>query len=156
MKVCFQTILILCCSLFARAQESVNSTGGEAFGTGGTVSFSVGQVFYTTNTGSSGLVEQGVQHAYVISSVGLAEATTLNPELYPNPTSNKLNLLVSASEVDQHYFVLLDTQGRLILKDKIILGQTQIDVENITSSTYFLEIFNQNDQKLHQFKIIKN
>ena len=55
---------------FAQAQESVNSTGGNATGSGGTVAYSVGQVVYTANTGSSGNVEQGVQHAYEILVVG--------------------------------------------------------------------------------------
>ncbi len=36
----------------AQAQESVNATGGDATGSGGTVAYSVGQVVYTTNTGT--------------------------------------------------------------------------------------------------------
>lgn len=34
----------------AQAQESVNTSGGDASGSGGTVAYSVGQVVYTTNT----------------------------------------------------------------------------------------------------------
>ncbi|MDD2634269.1 MAG: hypothetical protein PHW82_02085 [Bacteroidales bacterium] len=44
-----------------QAQESVNTTGGNALGSGGSVSYSAGQVIYTNNTGTSGSVAQGVQ-----------------------------------------------------------------------------------------------
>jgi hypothetical protein len=55
------------------AQESANSSGGKAIGVGGTVSYSVGQVFYTTNIGNSSSIAQGVQNAYEIYSVGNEE-----------------------------------------------------------------------------------
>ena len=51
---------------FAQAQESANSSGGDATGSGGTIAYSIGQVVYTTNTGSNGSVAKGVQHAYEI------------------------------------------------------------------------------------------
>ena len=38
------------------AQEAVTPSGGEATGTGGTASYSVGQIAYTTNTGANGSV----------------------------------------------------------------------------------------------------
>ncbi|MBV1889111.1 MAG: HYR domain-containing protein, partial [Proteobacteria bacterium] len=45
------------------AQESINVSGGDATGTGGSSSYSVGQVFYTTNVGATGSVAQGVQQS---------------------------------------------------------------------------------------------
>ena len=44
------------------AQETVPATGGDATGSGGSASYSVGQMVYTTNTGS-GTVTQGVNKA---------------------------------------------------------------------------------------------
>ena len=49
------------------AQESPTAAGGEATGTGGTSSYSVGQVVYTTATGTNGSLAQGVQQPYEIS-----------------------------------------------------------------------------------------
>ena len=81
---------------FAQAQESSNSSGGNATGSGGTVAYSIGQVVYTTNTGSNGSVAQGVQHAYEIFTVGIKE-TELNISLtaFPNPTTENLTLQIS-------------------------------------------------------------
>jgi hypothetical protein len=80
----------------AQAQESANSSGGNASGSGGTVAYSIGQVFYTSNAGSSGTVDPGVQHAYEIYSVGINE-TNLNISLtaFPNPTTEYLTLQIS-------------------------------------------------------------
>jgi hypothetical protein len=46
--------------LTIQAQDAIPVSGGEAAGSGDTVSYSVGQLVYTTNIGS-GTVTQGVQ-----------------------------------------------------------------------------------------------
>jgi len=56
---------------FAQAQESTNASGGDAIGSGGSVGYSIGQLLYTTSTGSNGRVAQGVQHAYEIFTIGI-------------------------------------------------------------------------------------
>jgi hypothetical protein len=100
---------------FAQAQESVNATGGVATGSGGTAAYSIGQVVYTTNTGSTGSVAQGVQHAYEIFPVGIME-TTLNITLsvFPNPTSDNLILQVSDYNNEKMTYQLYDMHGKLL------------------------------------------
>jgi hypothetical protein len=51
------------------AQEAIPAGGGNASGSGGSASYSVGQVVYTTNTGTNGSAAQGVQQPYEISVV---------------------------------------------------------------------------------------
>jgi len=58
------TLLFLFSLQLSYAQEIVPSTGGDANGTGGTSSFTVGQVFYTSNASSAGFVSQGVQQVH--------------------------------------------------------------------------------------------
>ena len=53
------------------AQESANVSGGEATGSGGTVSYTIGQVAYTNHTGTNGNINQGVQQPYEIYLVGI-------------------------------------------------------------------------------------
>ena len=78
------------------AQDAVPATGGEATGTSGTASYSVGQVVYTTNTGTTGSVAQGVQQPYDISiTVGINEMPiSLEWSVYPNPTTGFLTVKV--------------------------------------------------------------
>jgi hypothetical protein len=141
----------------AQAQESANSSGGNASGSGGTVAYSIGQVFYTSNAGSSGTVDQGVQHAYEIYSVGINE-TNLNISLtaFPNPTTENLTLQISDFISEKLFYQLYDLQGKLLTSGQVTAKQTQINTSSLPSATYFINVVNQENIKVQSFKIIKN
>jgi hypothetical protein len=141
----------------AQAQESANSSGGNASGSGGTVAYSIGQVFYTSNAGSSGTVDQGVQHAYEIYSVGINE-TNLNISLtaFPNPTTENLTLQISDFINEKLFYQLYDLQGKLLTSGQVTAKQTQINTSSLPSATYFINVVNQENIKVQSFKIIKN
>ena len=141
----------------AQAQESVNASGGDATGSGGTVAYSVGQVVYTTNTGSTGTVAQGVQHAYEIYSVGINE-TELNISLstFPNPTTENLTLQISDYNNEKLTYQLFDMQGKELSNGQIVAQQTQINMNSLPTATYFVNVVNQENKKVQSFKIIKN
>ena len=141
---------------FAQAQESTNASRGDATGTGGTASYSVGQVVYTTNTGSTGSVAQGVQHAYEIFTVGIKE-TELNISLtaFPNPTTENLTLQISDYNNEQLSYQLFDMQGKQLSNGQITAQQTQINMNSLPTATYFVNVVNQENKKVQSFKIIK-
>jgi hypothetical protein len=141
----------------AQAQESANASGGDAIGSGGTIAYSIGQVVYTTNTGSSGSAAQGIQNAYEIFNVGIEE-TTLNMSLiaFPNPTSENLTLQISDYNNEKLGFQLYDLQGKLLTSGLVIAKQTQINTSSLPFATYFFHVVNQENQKVQSFKIIKN
>jgi hypothetical protein len=137
------------------AQESINGSGSEATGAGGTASYSIGQVVYTTNTGTNGSVAQGVQQSFEISTtVGINE-TSINLEMnvYPNPTTNYLILNVVESKGLSYQ--LFDLQGKLIENKKVTANNTTITMEDLPNATYFLKV-TKNSQAVKTFKIIKN
>ncbi len=70
-----------------QAQDAVTAAGGEASGSGGSSSYSVGQVLYTTSAGSNGIVAHGVQQAYEIFVTAGIEETNINLELIGLPKS---------------------------------------------------------------------
>jgi len=137
------------------AQESPTATGGEAKGVGGTVSYSLGQVVYTTNTGSNGSVEQGVQQPYEISAtVGINESSiSLEMSVYPNPTTNYLTLKVEITK--NLSYQLFDMQGKVIVSKKITDNTTTVVMENLPTATYLLKVTDSN-KTVKTFKIIKN
>jgi len=137
------------------AQETVTTTGGEASGTGGTASYSVGQVVYTSATGTNGSVAQGVQQPYEISTtVGIKE-TSINLELsvYPNPTTDYLTLKVADFETLN--FQLIDIQGRIIENKKVTASNTILKMEALPKAVYFLNV-TKNNRIIKTFKIVKN
>lgn len=141
-----------------QAQESMNASGGNASGGEGSVSYSVGQIVYTINTGTSGSVAQGVQQPFEISVVtGLEEAKGINlsVSVYPNPTSNYLTLKISEFDKSNLSYLLHDINGKLLRNEKLSGNETQINMSNYVSSTYFLKVITGN-QSIKTFKIIKN
>jgi hypothetical protein len=151
------TTLGLLWASFAQAQESTNASGGNATGSSGTVAYSIGQVVYTTNTGSNGSIAQGVQHAFEILTVGTYE-TELNIALttFPNPTTENLTLQISDYNNEKLTYQLFDMQGKRLSNGRVTAQQTQIYMNGLPSATYFINVVNQENKKVQSFKIIKN
>lgn len=158
-KTKFYVILLLGLGLTtAKAQEAVINLGGNASSSAGTVSYSVGQLVFNTTSGSTGSVSQGVQQPYEISVVlGLEEAVGINLNLYayPNPTTDFITLKVVNDDNNQLSYQIFDTNGRLLANKKVAGNETNIQLSNFVSATYFLKVF-QNEKQVKTFKIIKN
>jgi len=140
-----------------QAQESVNATGGNASGSGGSVSYSVGQVVYTTNTGTNGSVAQGVQQPYEISVVTAIEEANdivLSVTAYPNPTAGFIQLKVESEKWNDLSFQLHDINGKLLQHKKLTGTETQIDMSSYDPATYFVQVI-QGNKEVKTFKIIK-
>jgi hypothetical protein len=143
-----------------QAQESINTSGGNASGSSGSVSYSAGQVVYTTNSGTTGTLAQGVQQPYKISVItGFEDIKwmNLNCSVYPNPTTDYLTLKIDASAsipIQNLSYQLYDMNGRLLGSGKLESHETQIVMVNLVPETYLLEVFDQN-KIVKSFKIIK-
>ncbi len=154
-KLVFLLALLLVANM-APAQETTNASGGDATGSGGSVAFSVGQVVYTTNTSSGGSVAQGVQHAYEIFIVGFNDTKQhISLNAYPNPTADVLTLQISNYNNEKLMYQLYDLNGKLLSSEQIIAQQTLINTSTLPVSTYFIDVFNQENQKVQSFKIFK-
>ena len=151
---------LVACLLFATqlfyAQQTVDASGGDATGSGGSSGYSVGQIVYTTHTGSNGTISQGVQQSYEIFTLSNAALSTVNlvATTYPNPTSDYVVLAISDDSLTDLTYALYDIQGKPIAKAIISSKDTQIDMHSLSAGTYLLNV-NQNNQKLKSFKIIK-
>lgn len=156
-KLKMSTLFLLLGFGALHAQEAATASGGDASGSGGSVAYSVGQVFYTTNTGTSGSVAHGVQQHFEISSVtGLDEmGINLNFFAYPNPTRDLLILEVENSKGQSFSYHLYDMQGKLLENKKIVESSSPINMESLSSSTYFLKVTD-NQTIVKTFRIIKN
>ncbi|PKP04725.1 MAG: hypothetical protein CVU11_04025 [Bacteroidetes bacterium HGW-Bacteroidetes-6] len=158
-KVKISVLLFLCIGLFSvQAQEGLPAAGGNASGSGGTVSFSVGQTNYITSTGVSGSVAAGVQQPYEISIIiGIEEANNvcLYYSVYPNPVIDEITLKVEKDDLTNMSYQLYDIGGKLLENKMLTERETTIFMKNMLPATYFLRI-SLNDNEMKLFKIIKN
>lgn len=140
-----------------QAQESLNTTGGDASGSGGSVSYSVGQLVYMTNTETSGSAAQGVQQPYEISVVTAVEQAigiNLSITAYPNPAIDNLTLSIKEFEILNLGYRLYNIQGQLLKSEIITEKQTTIYVGDLSPAVYFLRVV-QDRNEVKVFKINK-
>lgn len=158
-KNVLSTLLILCFLLnLSYSQVATPTTGGNSTGTGGSASYSIGQTFYTTNTGSSGSVVEGVQQPYEISVViGLEEAKDITLEciVFPNPTHEFVKLKVESYKVEDLSYHIFDLNGKLLENKAIDASEISIPMSTYIPATYFLKILH-GQTEIKTFKIIKN
>jgi hypothetical protein len=144
------------------AQESIPTSGGMAYGYGGSVSYTVGQVVYTTNSEITGSVAQGVQQPYEIlaeSGSDLATGISLQCSIYLNPVEKVLTLQVQYYIDENITYSLYDSNSQLLKSDVVQNKKTLILMSNLPPTTYYL-VVDQKKQKnsphvTKTFKIIK-
>ncbi len=140
----------------AQAQVSANASGGDASGSGGTIAYSIGQTVYTTHTGTTGSVAQGVQQPYEISILSGVEEQQISLDIkaFPNPTIDYLTLTIDNIELSNLSYRLFDIGGKLLETKKITSTTETIQMENLPGATYFLNVMN-NNKEIKTFKIVK-
>lgn len=139
------------------AQNGPVSAGGEAFGTGGLLDYSIGQIDYTFQSGTEGYLNEGLQQPYdILEITGLGEAKTdLGIYLYPNPASDFASLRMETKALKGAGYVLEDLQGKLIFLEKINEELVLIPLKELTIGVYLLKIISEG-ALIKTFKIIKN
>ena len=154
----FSFILIaVLLSLSLCAQETIPAAGGNAEGSGGSVSFTIGQTFYTAPNGASGSALQGIQQPYeIIVVTGIEEARGIDLVLavFPNPVTDFLVLKVDQYDLEKLYYQLFDLQGRMIKLGEIEGEETVIDMSVTAPSVYLLRVLG-NEKNIKTFRIIK-
>jgi hypothetical protein len=141
-----------------QGQETIATSAGNFIGSGGSVSYTIGQVAFSSFSGANGSVIQGVQQPYeiaVLTAVENTEDITLNCIVYPNPTRNTIKLSIESVDFDNMCYRLFDINGLLIQDEKVESEETEISMNNLAPSIYFLKVI-KNKKELKTFKIIKN
>ena len=138
---------------------TIITTGNSASGSSGTVTYSIGQVFYTYIGESVYNVAQGIQHEQKVESlIPKEEIIEIKTEIaiFPNPTTDFVNINMSGFELEdgQPTYQLYDLHGRLLQQSAIKQSETQISLYNLSSALYILQV-SVNNEVFKTFKIIK-
>jgi hypothetical protein len=152
-------VLVLCVLSIGQihSQSTVPAAGGTAMGSGGSATYSVGQLAWNMFQGSNHTILQGVQQPFeisVVTSIENTEYINLVCKIYPNPTRGVIKLIVISDDFKNLRFRLYDINGT-VLQDKPILDEeTEILTDNFFSSACFLRVTKDN-REVKVFKIIK-
>jgi hypothetical protein len=121
------------------------------------VSYSVGQIVYTTATGVNGTSNHGVQQPYEIFTVGIDQNPGISLQLtvYPNPTPSQVTLNTGNLDPEGIVYQLFDMKGKSMDSQPVRDRLTLIPLEEQPVGMYILKVM-QGNFLLKTFKIIKN
>ncbi len=141
------------------AQQALVSSGGNAQGTTGTVSYTIGQMAFNYYEEASGSVSQGVQQPYeifLITGLEKASGISLDCMVYPNPVQDHLQLKIQGLESEKLRWSIYNLSGKLIKADQVSGSLSTIQVNDLVSGTYLLSVIDTKNSTIKTFKIIKN
>lgn len=142
---------------FLQAQESINTSGNNATGNGGSVSYSIGQLFYNTNVGNTGREAQGVQHAFEIFTIGTEDILFgYDITAYPNPSSGEISIKISSEKQQALKFSIHDVKGRIVRSGNLNEDITRVDLTDIPNAPYLLVIQDDLDKRVKTFRLVKS
>jgi len=138
---------------------TINTSGANAISGSGTVAYSIGQVFYTYIGQSVFNVAQGVQHEDLEETLS-RQKNSVEPKaeifIFPNPTTDYVTINMEGFKLENTpgSYQLYDTQGRILKVNTINQTETQINLNDLSSSIYILQVYF-NNKVLKTFKILK-
>jgi hypothetical protein len=132
------------------------SSSGESFSEAGyQLDWSVGECVTATFSNTDYMLMQGFhQGTWIITAVRDFKKEML-VSVFPNPTSDFINLKFENPYSDKMQYVITDISGTVIGKNNINTSVQSINVSNLTAGTYFLTI-SENSKLIKSYKIIKN
>ena len=125
------------------AQEALLAAGGNALGSGGAVSYSVGQTFYSTSVGTDGSLAEGVQQLYKISFVpenGDSSLIDISCSVFPNPVTDNITLKVENYDGEDLSYQLTNSIGQRIEERSITANRADIAMSRLAPAIYILII----------------
>lgn len=147
-------LFISSCTL-SYAQQGPVASGTSTTGTGGSISYSIGQIDYIYPTGA-GNSSEGLQQPYEIFVTEINESlNSVAITIFPNPSSQSVIIDFKSVDFKNHSYQLTDVNGKLISEQKISESQSKINVADLNSGIYFIRISTASSS-LKTFKLIKH
>ena len=112
-------------------QNALSAAGGHFKSSGGSTSFTVGQVAYVLKKGTGSYLNEGVQQVYTKKTTPIEELVYLKEvQLYPNPTQETFNLIISTKEDVQVRYTIMDYLGKEIRNGNILSEKSEISLRD--------------------------
>ncbi|QKG80952.1 T9SS type A sorting domain-containing protein [Tenuifilum thalassicum] len=160
------TLMLSLFTLSAWAQDIpmqvIASAGGyfENSNAGISISWTLGEVAYTTLSTDSYILTQGFQQGNLFTtSIDEPKSNQEGINVFPNPVSDILKLRIDNRFATGNVFIeIFDVTGKLVLSEKMNLEQSSpaaLNLSNLRSGIYILHVFSENDNAKKVIKLIK-
>ena len=139
------------------ANPELVSSGGDSFSnTTYLLDWSIGECVTATHSEGDYVITQGFyQEGDIITSVEEFTEQGININIYPNPTTNFVELKTGSPEIENMQYSVTDINGKILQNEEVTNETEQLNFSNYSNGVYFLTITQEN-QVIKSFKIIKN
>ena len=153
-KSLIPSVLFMTCAFISFGQNALSAAGGHFKTTGGSTSFTVGQVAYVLKKGTGSSLNEGVQQVYTKKTTPIEELVYLKEvQLYPNPTQETITLILSSKEDIQVRYTIMDYLGKEIRNGNILSEKSEISLRDLPSGNYFISL--KSKKEIRIFKMVK-
>lgn len=152
----FLTFMIFYSFVDVNAQQGITSSGGTSGNETGSITYSIGQIAYSSALSNYYGEIQGIQQPEEIYVTSVKKENLLdgNINLYPNPAQSFLVLKIDFKKIHNLSYQLLNERGIVVVENKIKSDESIIPVQNLPSAGYILNI-SKGDIFIQSFKILK-
>jgi hypothetical protein len=162
MKNYIQLILVgvvVCTTILGKAQslspEVISTAGGKMQTATISLDWTLGETAVSRWNTTGGFTTEGF-HQPILEVSLLPEYSSPKVSIAPNPVQSTLNVLVSDAKQKALFAQLVDIQGRvLVQRTNLSQGNTEFNLSNLPSGTYFLKVSQQNGKPIEVFKVVK-
>jgi hypothetical protein len=162
MKCYIILYLFLISSGSIAAQSVTSSAGGDIQSSNGSsISYTLGQIAYTTISNADRSFAEGVQQSYSlhvspIDTGGDTDGVSINCSVFPNPTSNNVTINIKNADPTSFQYLLYTSNRKLIKQEKIQSSSTVVSMVDLPTGAYLLTISSSKKNLMRIFKIIKD
>ena len=142
-----------------RSYLEIVSSAGEIYKTNSMqIDWTIGELAITTMQNTTQQITQGFHQAnYIITNVNDLPKEIGHIQVYPNPTSDRIEMELNFDKTRNVKIHLIDPTGRLIwVKQENGIKIKKVEnIANLSDGTYFLNFLIDNRQYLQTYKIQK-
>jgi len=138
-------------------QEVIASSGGYNVNGNISLSWTLGETIIPTLNSQDGslTLSHGFQQKLLVTAIEETFSDLVKIKVFPNPASDAINIQFDAPVDDVIIVDILDTQGRLLMTDKIEPSslEKQINLQDLPGGIYFFRL--SNDKNRNVYKVVK-
>lgn len=134
-------------------QEVISTQGDSYSNASGSIDYTLGEVVITTGTDGTNDITQGF-HQTNWNFLGVDDkAPNINIGIYPNPSSDVLNIQSSSHE--GMAFTMIDAYGKIVMEHTLSSELTTIQVAHLVSGNYHL-LIHLKGETIKDFHLVKH
>lgn len=157
-KLYFSWILLIALIINVKSQSLTLAGGKSESSSGGSISSSIGLSPSTIASNGNYTITSGTQQPFEISMhLSTIDITnkSIDVKIYPNPFSESVFVKFSENTSKNNFaFKIFEQNGRIIIQGDLKNSTNVLNLQNLTTGSYILEI-NQSGKTINTYKLIK-